>query len=150
MPPIEVIITEILAGPETIGFIMGRILVVDDDQGATKLLELILSKEGYDVVSVNNSCDTLTTALTCDPNLILLDLVMPSLDGFEVCRNVREKSQFAHVPIIFFTSVGDVEKKVTAFSMGASDYIVKPVHPQELKVRIKALIGNGNGNHRGM
>jgi DNA-binding response OmpR family regulator len=129
---------------------MGKILVVDDDQGTTKLLELILSREGYDVVAVNNSCDTLTTALMCDPNLILLDLVMPSLDGFEVCRNVREKSQFAHTPIIFFTSVGDVEKKVIAFGLGATDYIVKPVHPQELKLRIKALIGNGNGSHKGM
>jgi DNA-binding response OmpR family regulator len=125
---------------------MGKILVVDDDQSTTKLLELILSKEGYDVVAVNNSCDTLSTAMTYDPNLILLDLVMPSLDGFEICRNVREKSQFAHTPIVFFTSVGDVENKVAAFGMGASDYIVKPVHPQELKVRIKALIGNGNGN----
>jgi DNA-binding response OmpR family regulator len=131
---------------------MGKILVVDDDQGATKLLELILSKEGYEVVAVNNSCDTLTTALRCDPNHILLDLVMPSPDGFEVCKHVREKSQFARLPIVFFTSVGDVEKKVAAFGAGASDYIVKPVHPQELKVRIKALIGNGNGNgsHRGM
>jgi DNA-binding response OmpR family regulator len=133
---------------------MGKILVVDDDQGTTKLLEIMLSKEGYEVVSVNNSCDTLSTALTCDPNLILLDLVMPNGDGFEVCRNVREKSQFAHTPIVFFTSVGDVEKKVAAFGMGASDYIVKPIHPQELKVRIKALSGNsnrnGNGNHRGM
>lgn len=128
---------------------MGKILVVDDDQGTTKLLELILAKEGYDVVSVNNSGDTLNTALTYDPNLILLDLVMPNGDGFEVCRNVREKSQFAHVPIVFFTSVGDVEKKVAAFGMGANDYIVKPVHPQELKVRIKALIGNGNGNGNG-
>jgi DNA-binding response OmpR family regulator len=127
---------------------MGKILIVDDDQGTTKLLEIMLSKEGYDVVSVNNSCDTLTTALRYDPNLILLDLVMPSADGFEVCRNVREKSQFARVPIVFFTSVSDVEKKVAAFGLGASDYIVKPVHPQELKVRIKALIGNGN--HRGM
>ena len=131
---------------------MGKILVVDDDQGTTRLLELILSKEGYEVVSVNNSCETLNTALICDPNLILLDLVMPNGDGLEVCRNMREQSQFAHVPIIFFTSVGDVEKKVAAFGMGASDYIVKPVHPQELKIRIKALIGNGNGNgnHRGM
>jgi DNA-binding response OmpR family regulator len=129
---------------------MGKILVVDDDQGTTQLLELILSKEGYEVVSVNNSYDTLTTALVYDPNLILLDLIMPNADGFDVCRNVREKSQFAHTPIVFFTSVGDVEKKVAAFDMGANDYIVKPIHPQELKVRIRALIGNGNGNHKGM
>jgi two-component system, OmpR family, response regulator ResD len=128
---------------------MGKILIVDDDQGTTKLLELILSREGYDVASVNNSSDTLPAALTHDPNLILLDLIMPSVDGLEVCRNLREKSQFARVPIIFFTSVSDIEKKVTAFEAGANDYIVKPIHPQELKLRIKALIGNGsNGNHR--
>ncbi len=126
---------------------MGKILIVDDDQGTTKLLELILSKEGYDVVSINNSYDTLPAALAYDPNLILLDLVMPSVDGFEVCKNVRAKSQFARIPIVFFTSVSDIEKKVAAFGSGASDYIVKPVHPQELKLRIKALIGNGN--HKG-
>jgi DNA-binding response OmpR family regulator len=135
---------------------MGKILIVDDDQSTTQLLELILSKEGYDVASVNNSPDTLSTAQAYNPNLILLDLLMPSVDGFDVCRNLRAKSQFAQIPIVFFTSVSDVEKKVAAFGLGASDYIVKPVHPKELKLRIKALIGNGgngkngkNGSHSG-
>jgi len=126
---------------------MGKILIVDDDLGTTKLLEFILSREGYDVVSVNNGMDTLPTASAFIPNLILLDLVMPSPDGFEVFRSVRAKSQFAQTPIIFFTSVSDIEKKVTAFGLGAADYIVKPIHPRELKIRIKALIGNGNGNN---
>jgi DNA-binding response OmpR family regulator len=132
---------------------MGKILIVDDDQGTTKLLELILLREGYDVISVNNSNETLVAASTFIPNLILLDLMMPTPDGFEVCKSVREKSQFAQTPIVFFTSVGDIEKKVTAFGVGATDYIVKPIQPGELKVRIKALIGNGNGhngnNHKG-
>lgn len=123
---------------------MGKILVVDDDQGTTKLLEYILSKQGYDVISVNNSSDTLPVALAHDPNLILLDLMMPSVDGLEVCRHLRAEPQFANIPIIFFTSVGEIEKKVAAFGSGASDYIVKPIHPQELQIRIKALIGNGN------
>ena len=128
---------------------MGKILIVDDDQGTTKLLELILSKEGYDVIAVNNSSDTLSVASIHNPNLILLDLMMPSLDGFEVCRNLRAQSQFTRIPIIFFTSVSDIEKKVAAFGSGANDYIIKPIHPQELKLRIKALIGNGeNENHR--
>ena len=128
---------------------MGKILIVDDDQGATKLLEFMLSKEGYDVASVNSGGETLPTALAYNPNLILLDLMMPNVDGFEVCRDLRAESQFAHIPIVFFTSVSDVEKKVDAFGSGANDYIVKPIHPQELKLRIKALIGNGgNGNHR--
>ena len=129
---------------------MGRILIVDDDLGTTKLLEIVLSKEGHEVVAINDSCDTLSTVLACNPNLILLDLVMPNLDGFEVCRSVRAESQFAHIPIVFFTSTSDIEEKVTAFGMGASDYIIKPVHPQELTIRVKALIGNGNGNHRGV
>ena len=128
---------------------MGKILVVDDDQGTTKLLELVLSKEGYDVVTINNGTDALPAALAYDPNLILLDLVMPAMDGFEVCRDVRAKSQFAHTPIIFFTSVSDVEKKVTAFGLGANDFIVKPIHPQELKLRIKALIGNSSNGGNG-
>ena len=126
---------------------MGKILIVDDDQGTTKLLEFILSKEGYDIISVNNGNETLLAASTFIPNLILLDLMMPSPDGFEVCKSVRAKSQFAQTPIIFFTSVSDIEKKVTAFGVGATDYIVKPIHPRELKVRIKALIGNGNGQN---
>jgi DNA-binding response OmpR family regulator len=128
---------------------MDKILVVDDDQGITKLLEFILSEEGYSVKSVNNGDETVVAASTFAPNLILLDLVMPSPDGFEVCKNVRAKSQFAHIPIVFFTSASDIENKVAAFRLGASDYIVKPVHPKELKLRIKALIGNGN-NHRGI
>jgi DNA-binding response OmpR family regulator len=125
---------------------MGKILVVDDDQGITRLLEFILSKEGYRVKSVNNGDETLRAASTFDPNLILLDLVMPGVDGFEVYHTVRAESQFARVPVIFFTSIGDIEHKVAALELGASDYIVKPVHPKELTLRIKALIGNGNGN----
>lgn len=123
---------------------MGKILIVDDDQGTTRLLDYILSKEGYDVVTVNNSSDTLSAASTHNPNLILLDLMMPRVDGLEVCKNLREQSQFTRTPIIFFTSAGDIEKKVAAFGSGANDYILKPVHPEELKLRVKALIGNGN------
>ena len=128
---------------------MGKILVVDDDQGITRLLEFILSKEGYSVKSVNNGDETLRAASTFDPNLILLDLVMPGADGFEVYHTVRAESQFARIPVIFFTSIGDIEHKVAALKLGASDYIVKPVHPKELTLRIKALIGNGNGNGNG-
>lgn len=120
---------------------MGKILIVDDDRGTTKLLEFMLSKEGYDVASVNESGETVPKALAYNPNLILLDVMMPSVDGFEVCRDLRAKSQFANTPIVFFTSVSDVDKKVAAFGSGANDYIVKPIHPQELKLRIKALIG---------
>ena len=121
---------------------MSKILVVDDDQGTTKLLENILSREGYDVITLNDSVDTLSVAAANEPNLILLDMIMPFADGIEVYKNLRAESQFDQVPIIFFTSVNDIERKVAALESGANDYIVKPVHPQELKLRIKALIGN--------
>jgi two-component system alkaline phosphatase synthesis response regulator PhoP len=127
---------------------MGKILLVDDDQGTTNLLEHILAEDGHQVRSINNCEDTLPAALSYDPNLIVLDLMMPSIDGLEVCRNLRATSQLAHTPIVFFTSASDIEKKVAAFGSGANDYIIKPVYPRELKVRIKALIGNGrNGIH---
>jgi len=127
---------------------MGKILLVDDDQGTTRLLEHILSEDGHEVKSINNSDDTMPAALSYDPNLIVLDLMMPSIDGLDVCRDLRATSKLAHTPIIFFTSVSDIEKKLAAFGSGANDYIVKPVFPQELKVRINALMGNGrNGNH---
>ena len=127
---------------------MGKILVIDDDEGTTKLLRIILSREGYDVVSTNDGSDALSTALTHNPNLVILDLKMPDIDGFEICKSLRSKPQFASTPIVFFSSISDVEKKVLAFELGATDYIIKPVHPEELKLRIKMLIGNGkNGIH---
>ena len=127
---------------------MSKILLVDDDQGTTKLLEHILSEDGHEVKSLNEGDETLSAALAYDPNLIVLDLMMPSIDGLDVCRNLRANAHLAHTPIVFFTSASDIEKKIAAFGSGANDYIIKPVYPQELKVRIKALIGNGrNGNH---
>jgi DNA-binding response OmpR family regulator len=127
---------------------MEKILIVDDDQGTTTLLEHILSKEGYEVASVNHAGDTVSAARLQHPNLILLDLMMPGKDGLMICRDLRGSSEFSHTPIIFFTSASDIENKVAAFGSGANDYIVKPVHSQELKIRIKSLIGNGkNGNN---
>jgi DNA-binding response OmpR family regulator len=76
--------------------------------------------------------------------------MMPSADGVSICKDLRAESRFAHLPIVFFTSASNVEKKAMAFGSGANDYIVKPIHPQELMLRVKALIGNGangkNGN----
>jgi pilus assembly protein CpaE len=122
------------------GISMARILIIDDDKGTTRLLEIILSKEKYKIATVNNSNEALSTALLFNPNLILLDLMMPGVDGFEICRNLRAELQFAQIPIIFFTSIGNIEVKVAAFGSGANDFLTKPVHPQELKIRIKTLI----------
>jgi DNA-binding response OmpR family regulator len=125
---------------------MGKILVVDDDPATTRLLELILSQEGYEVITVNDAREALPTALVHDPSLVLLDLMMPSMDGVSVCKDLRAELQFAHLPIVFFTSASDIENKVLAFGSGGNDYVVKPIHPQELKLRVKAWVGNGQGN----
>jgi len=119
---------------------MTKILIVDDDKSTTLLLEIILSKDKYEIATVNNSNEALSTALLYGPDLILLDLMMPGISGLEVCRNLRAEPQFARIPIIFFTSIGNIEEKVAAFGSGATDFITKPVHPDELKIRIKALL----------
>jgi PleD family two-component response regulator len=119
---------------------MAKILVIDDDKSTTQLLKIILSKDKHEVTTVNNSEDSLSTALLHNPDLILLDLMMPRVNGLEICKNLRAKSQFTQVPIIFFTSSGNIKEKVAAFDSGATDFITKPVHPGELKIRIKALL----------
>jgi two-component system, OmpR family, alkaline phosphatase synthesis response regulator PhoP len=113
---------------------MGKILLVDDDQGTTKLLEHILSEDGHEVKSLNNGDETLPAALAYEPNLIVLDLMMPSIDGLDICRNLRANSQLAHTPITFFTSASDIARKIAVFGFGVNDYIIKPVYPKELKV----------------
>jgi len=119
---------------------MARILIIDDDKSTTRLLEIILSKDNYEIVAVNNSEEALSTAVIYNPDLILLDVMMPGVDGLEICRNLRAEPQFTEIPVIFFTSIGNVEEKVAAFDSGATDFLTKPVHPEELKIRIKTLI----------
>lgn len=126
---------------------MTKILIADDDKSTTQLLEIILSKDKYEIATVNNSNEVLSSALLHCPDLILLDLIMPGIDGIEICKNLRAEPQFAQIPIIFFTSIGDIKKKVAAFGSGATDFITKPAHPEELKIRIKVLLsGSANVN----
>lgn len=122
---------------------LGKILLVDDDQSITRLLEHIPSADGYELKSISNSDDPSPAALSYGPNLKVLDLMMPGIDGQDVCRNLRATSKPGRTPIIFFTSVGDIEKKLAAFGSGTSDFNVKPVFPQELRVRVRALMRNG-------
>jgi len=119
---------------------MARILIIDDDKSTTRLLEIILSRDNYEIVAVNNSEEAVSTAVIYSPDLILLDVMMPGVDGLEICRNLRAEPQFTEIPVIFFTSIGNVEEKVAAFDSGATDFLTKPVHPEELKIRIKTLI----------
>lgn len=122
---------------------MKKILLVDDDPNTTQLLETILSKDGYQVMSVNESQQALPAALRFFPDLILLDLMMPVMDGIATCRILRADPNFVKTPILFFTALGDIDNKVAAYEAGATDFFTKPIHPAELRLKIKALVNKG-------
>lgn len=119
---------------------MSKIMIVDDDAQATKLLEKILSTEGFEAISVNDSSKAVQTAKFTSPDLFLLDLMMPDPDGFKLCRMLRTDPHFTHTPIIIITALDDSDSKAVAYGAGANDYITKPFHIDELILRVKALI----------
>lgn len=118
---------------------MRKILLVDDDATTTLVLDAMLSEEGFDVSVVNDSRKTVDAARETQPDVILLDLMMPGIDGIEVCKLLRAESQFEKTPILFFTAIGDLDYKSAAYQAGADDFLVKPIHPKELIARIKKV-----------
>ena len=113
----------------------GTILIVEDEQNINDILVFTFSKEGYKTLSAYDGAKGLEMALNENPDLILLDVMLPVMDGFEVCRKIREKSQ---VPIIMLTAREDEVDKVLGLEMGADDYITKPYSVRELTARVKA------------
>jgi two-component system alkaline phosphatase synthesis response regulator PhoP len=118
---------------------MTKILLVDDDYDTTLVLEMLLTQQGYDAVSVNDSRQTVSTALKYEPDIFLLDLMMPVIDGLEVCKMLRVIPRFAKTPILFLTAVGDLDYKSAAYQAGATDFLIKPVHPAEFLSKIKSV-----------
>lgn len=114
-----------------------RILVVDDDVNLCELVSLYLSKDGFDVDSVHDGEEALSSIKYNPPDLILLDLMLPSKDGLEVCREVRKE---AEIPIIMLTAKSDDVDRILGLEMGADDYIPKPFNPRELTARVKAVL----------
>ena len=112
-----------------------KILIVDDDTNIAELISLYLTKECYETKMVHDGESVLKELQTFQPNLILLDLMLPGMDGYQVCREVRTKSQ---VPIIMLSAKGEVFDKVLGLELGADDYIVKPFDTKELVARVKA------------
>lgn len=119
---------------------MTKILIVDDDHLVTTLLEKLLAIEGYETVTLNESSLAVETARLVKPDLFLVDLMMPQPDGFRLTRMLREVSEFTSTPIIIVTALDDSDSRAVAFGAGASDYITKPFHPDELSERIKELL----------
>ncbi len=114
-----------------------KIMVVDDDSNICELLRLYLGKEGYEPITVSDGEEAVERFDSVHPDLILLDVMMPKLDGWQVCRKIRKKSQ---CPIIMLTAKGELFDKVLGLELGADDYIVKPFETKEVIARVKAVL----------
>ena len=114
-----------------------KILIVDDDANIAELISLYLLKECYDTKIVEDGESALREFKTYQPNLILLDLMLPGIDGYQVCREIRTQS---NVPIIMLSAKGEVFDKVLGLELGADDYIIKPFDSKELVARVKAVL----------
>ena len=114
-----------------------KILIVDDDANIAELISLYLTKECYETMIVNDGEEALSVFNTFQPNLILLDLMLPGIDGYQVCREIRSKSS---TPIIMLSAKGEVFDKVLGLELGADDYIIKPFDSKELVARVKAVL----------
>ena len=114
-----------------------RIMVVDDDYNINQLIKLYLEKEGFTVEPYEEGTEALKSFKANPPSLVVLDIMLPGMDGWDICREIRKSSD---VPIIMLTAKGETFDKVLGLELGADDYIVKPFDPKELIARIKAVL----------
>lgn len=117
-----------------------KILVVDDDPNALRLIGYALQRQNYEIVVAQNGEEALAKAQSEKPDLIILDIMMPAMDGYEVLRRLRNMPGIDRVPVILFTAKSQVDDKISGFEAGADDYLTKPVTPAELVARVKALL----------
>lgn len=116
---------------------MKKVLVIDDEEHLTSLVKAYLVKDGYQVFIANNGLDGLTEFHKAHPDLIILDIMMPEMDGYEFIRTLRSESD---VPVIFLTAKVDEQERVLGLELGADDYLVKPFYPRELISRVRAVL----------
>ncbi len=117
-----------------------KILIIDDDVDTLRLVGLMLQRQGYHISAASNGSQGLAKALEERPDLILLDVMMPDMDGYEVTRRLRKNPATVSIPILMFTAKTQLDDKVTGFEVGADDYLTKPTHPTELQAHVKALL----------
>jgi len=120
-----------------------KILIVDDDLDTLRLVGLMLQHQGYRINAASNGMQAISMALTDKPDLILLDIMMPEMDGYEVARKLRSDQNTNTIPIIMFTAKTQVDDKVEGFEAGADDYLTKPTQPRELFAHVKAVLARG-------
>ena len=120
-----------------------RILVVDDEPEAVELLEFNLKKAGFDVLTATDGAQALRKARSALPGLIVLDLMLPEIDGLEVCKMLRRDPATAHIPIIMLTAKAAEVDRIVGLELGADDYVTKPFSPRELALRINKVLRRG-------
>lgn len=118
-----------------------RILVADDDDGMRQLLRLIFSRAGFDVIEAASGEQTVARAIDSAPNVILLDIMMPGMDGYDTCRQLKADRRTKTVPVIFVSALEDRTGRNTPDKFGADDWIKKPVGPRELVARVQGVLG---------
>lgn len=117
-----------------------KILIIDDDVDTLRLVGLMLQRQGYQITAASNGEQGLAKAFDERPDLILLDVMMPDMDGYEVARRLRKNPATVSIPILMFTAKTQLDDKVAGFEVGADDYLTKPTHPTELQAHVKALL----------
>ncbi|MBE6727026.1 MAG: response regulator transcription factor [Ruminococcaceae bacterium] len=125
---------------------LNKILIVDDDENICELLRLYLEKDGFETVVAGDGEQAVQFASKYSPDLILLDIMLPKLDGWQVCREIRKTS---NTPIIMLTAKGETFDKILGLELGADDYVCKPFDAKEVIARIKAVLRRSNDNEKG-
>jgi CheY-like chemotaxis protein len=115
---------------------MAKILIIDDDIDTTNLLESMVKIKGHQPISVNNSMSAVEAANSTNPDLILLDIMMPGINGIQLCKMFQSIPELKHIPIIIVSALNDIGSKKDAFNAGAKDFITKPLRPAELNQKI--------------
>lgn len=124
-------------GEQALSILGKKILIIDDDESICELLSVYFEAEGYDVALCHSGHEAANAFLTHRPDAVLLDLMLPGKDGYDICRELR---RYSEVPIIMLTARGETLDKVVGLELGADDYVVKPFEPKELIARVKAIL----------
>lgn len=123
---------------------MSKILVVDDDRAINELIKVNLKLAGYDIIQAFDGTQGFALAKQELPNMLILDVMMPNVDGYTVAQRVRQNETTKNIPILMLTALSDIEDKGRGFSIGIDDYLVKPFDMEELKMRVKAILKRSN------
>ncbi len=126
-----------------------KILIVDDDVQTLRLVGLMLERQGYKILAASNGTQAIGMARSEHPDLILLDVMMPDVDGYTVARTLRKEPETTSIPILMFTAKAQVEDKIVGYESGADDYLTKPIHPAELTAHMRAILSRSKTRNTG-